>query len=141
MNQKPSQSRLTLIRFHGVASRTGAFILFGSIATSAIDFSLLPFEEARTAKSGPGFQSLSSAIKPLRLPLGDRDRTFDIFTAAAEIGEHVEHDEVGQGRRRLLSDRSKSAGRQRALGNVPAYGQLRIGGPDRVLFVSDEAGG
>src|SRR5262249_34909032 len=62
-------------------------------------------------RAGRGSAGVAPAlpIQPLRLAFGDLDRTLSILATGARIGEHVEHDEVGERRRRLLADRSLPA--------------------------------
>ena len=87
----------------------------------------------RTAPGVPPAFRVSSAIEPRRLPLGDLDAALGVLAAGADIGEHVEDDEVGERRRRLLADRSQAARGQRALGRLAEDRVLGIGRPDRVL--------
>ena len=58
---------------------------------------------------------LRSAIDALQLPLGFRDGGLGILGAGAVVGEHVDHDEVGDRGRRLLAGRADARRRQRAL--------------------------
>ena len=43
------------------------------------------------------------------MALGDLDRTLGVLAAGADVGEHVEDDEVGERRRGLFSDRTQTA--------------------------------
>ena len=44
-----------------------------------------------------------STIDALQLPLGNRDGALGVFAAGAIVGEHVDHQEVGDRGRRLLA--------------------------------------
>src|SRR5690348_5963966 len=81
----------------------------------------------------------ASTINALRLPLGDGDCAFHVLTPGAVVGKHVEHEEIGDCRRRLLADRAEPAGREGALGDVAIDSTLGVRRPDRILVVGVEA--
>src|SRR5713226_9222707 len=56
----------------------------------------------------------TSPVEPRRLALGDLDRALDVLAAGADVGEHVDQDEIGERRGRLLAHRSLPAGGERA---------------------------
>src|SRR5262245_41221768 len=74
---------------------------------------------------------LSSAIDALQLPLGFHNGALRVLGASAVVGEHVDHDEVGDRGRRLLADMADAGGRKRALGGLRERLVLRICRPDR----------
>ena len=51
------------------------------------------------------------AIDTLQLSLGNRDRALGILRAGAVVGEHVDHQEVGDRRRRLLAGGANAGNR------------------------------
>src|SRR6202163_4837659 len=124
MNHQASQLRLTLSRSHAELSRTARGARVGWRTTSAIHQASLR-----------GYLP----IDPPRLTLRHRDRAFRVLAAGEVIGEHVEHEEVGDRRRRLLADRAEAAGGERALAGLPEDGSLGIGRPHRVGVVGIEA--
>src|SRR3990170_3519036 len=78
------------------------------------------------------------AIDALQLALGNRDRALGVFTAGAVVGEHVDHQEVRDGRRRLFADLADARGRQRALAGLAEHLVLRVRGPNRRVVVGVE---
>src|SRR5450631_1828752 len=75
--------------------------------------------------------SLSLAIDTLQLPFGNRDRALGIVASGAEVGEHVDHQEVGDRGRGLLPGSADAGGRKRALASLAEHRVLRISGPHR----------
>src|SRR5581483_5378585 len=90
-------------------------------------------------RSNPPAGIVVSTIDTLKLTLRNRDRALYVLAACAVVREHVEDDEVGNRRRRLLADRTEAARRERTLGDVAIRRVLRIRGPDRILVVGVEA--
>src|SRR4051812_40171594 len=149
MNQKPSQLRLLLSWSHAVASRMGCLAALVPNAMSAIG--VVPYDylrrhclshspRAKGARAGlkkdrAGRNSMrpapsSSTINALQLPFGNGDRALGVVASAAVVGEHVDHQEVGDRGRRLLAGRADAGSRQRALAGLAEHLVLRIGGPD-----------
>src|SRR5690349_10826179 len=60
----------------------------------------------------------SLPVNPLQLPLRDGNRAFHVLAAGAVVGEHVENDEICDGGRGFLADRTQSAGGERAFGGI-----------------------
>ena len=58
-----------------------------------------------TAAGGVG-----STVDAPRLPFGHRDRTLGVLAAGGEVGEHVHHNEVGDGGGCLLAQRARPPG-------------------------------
>src|SRR5258707_14382938 len=121
MNQNPSQFRLVLSWSHVVASRICGLAVRGCSAMSAMTKSLessdAVFIHGRGRRSGhvvdrAGCNQLvarpiaRSAIDALQLPLAVRDRTLGVLGARAVVGEHVDHQEVGDRGCRLLAWRA-----------------------------------
>src|SRR5262249_58381826 len=75
----------------------------------------------------------ASPVQPCRLALGNLDRALGVLATGADIGEHVEDDEIGKRRCRLLADRAEAADGQRALCRLAEDRVLGIGRPHRVL--------
>src|SRR5882757_5992949 len=100
-------------------ARLRARLQFGTVLRRA---------DARGAPPDPA--TASASIDALQLPLGILHRGLGILRAGAIIGEHVDHDEVGDRGRRLLAGRADAGGRQRTLRGLPEHGVLRIGRPD-----------
>src|ERR1700753_165171 len=71
-----------------------------------------------------------TAVDSFQWPLGFRDRALGILGAGAVIGEHVDHDEVGDRGRRLLAGRADAGGRQRALGGLSEHRNVWVGGAE-----------
>src|SRR5438105_15783663 len=117
MNHRPSQSRFTLSRSQAVTARIGRLVCLALTTTSVIG-PVSVENRAGGAGAPPAVAMPASAVEPRRLAFGDLDRAFGVLAAGADIGEHVEHDEVGKCRRRLLADRAESARRQRTLGRL-----------------------
>src|SRR5450631_2711980 len=84
----------------------------------------------RPASSSQPARSYST-IDALQLPLGNRDRAWGSLAAGAVVGEHVDHQEVGNRGRGLLSGRADAGSGQRALAGLAEHLVLRIGGPHR----------
>src|SRR6476659_7774622 len=125
MNQKPSQLRLVLIWSHVVASRICALAIRGWSAMSAIGD--VPTKElmARAAVACRPRPS-RSAINSLQLTFGFGHGGFAVLGAGAVVGEHIDHDEVGNRGRCLLAGRSDAGSRQSALAGVAEHFVLRI---------------
>src|SRR4051794_23291501 len=113
MNQKPSQLRLVLSWSQAVASRICAFAARGCRAMSAIgEIPSCEWHDAMSPErcnrvdeaggNGPPASSMS-AIDALQLPFRDRDRAGGGLAAGAVVGEHVDHQEVGDRSCRLLA--------------------------------------
>src|SRR5712691_799334 len=80
----------------------------------------------------------TSPVEPRRLALGDLDRALDVLAAGADVGEHVDQDEIGERRGRLFAHRSLPAGGARAFRRLTKDRVLGIGRPDRVLVIRIE---
>src|SRR6266702_4639864 len=80
----------------------------------------------------------SLAIDALQLTLGFRDRGLGILGAGAVVGEHVDHQEVGDRGCRLLARRTDAGRGKRALAGLSEYGVLWIRGPDRRVVIGVE---
>src|SRR3954470_12344579 len=74
---------------------------------------------------------LYSTIDALQLPLAVRDRTLGVLGARAVVGEHVDHQEVGDRGRGLLGGRTNTGSGERALAGLTENGVLRICSPHR----------
>src|SRR4051795_10856479 len=72
---------------------------------------------------------LSLTIDALQLPLAIGDRALGVLGARAVVGEHVDHQEVGDRGRRLLARRTNTGSRERALAGLSENGVLRICSP------------
>src|SRR6478672_4894152 len=59
-----------------------------------------------------------SSVQPHRLALGDLDRALGVLAPGADVGEHVEDDEIGKRRGRLLAHLAEPARGERALGRL-----------------------
>src|ERR1700716_823751 len=117
MNENPSQLRLVLIRSQVVASRICCLATRGCSAMSAIGDVPIERMMERTAVDPPSAPVLS-AIDALQLPFGFRHGGLAVLGARAEVGEHVDHDEVGDRGCRLLTRRTDARGRQGAFGGL-----------------------
>src|SRR5579885_3697155 len=51
-----------------------------------------------------------SPVNPLQLPLGDGDRAFDVLTARAVVGEHIQDEEIRDRGGRLFADGAQPSG-------------------------------
>src|SRR5262245_23723800 len=105
MNHRPSQSRLTFRRSHAAISRIGV----GACSTAMAMQRTSRVARAGGASITPPALLAPSAVEPCCLALGDLDRALGIFAAGADVGEHVEDDEIGKRRGCLLADRAQSA--------------------------------
>src|SRR3954469_23718847 len=103
MNQKPSQLRLVLIWSHVVASRICGLAIRGWSAMSAMG----GFPELTVVGADgdrPPSAPVLSTIDALQLPFGFCHSGLGILGAGAEVGKHIDHDEVGNRGRRLFTD-------------------------------------
>src|SRR5262245_38847763 len=121
MNQKPSQLRSALSRSHAPASRSGTLTSSTAPAIATLPGGSADGSAWQPAPAGAAALQPASPIQTYRLPLGDLDRTFCVLAPGADIGEHVEDDEVGKRGRRLLADRTETAGGQGALGRLAKH--------------------
>src|SRR5258707_15494314 len=69
------------------------------------------------------------AIDALQLPLAVRDRALGVLGAGAVVGEHVDHQAVGDRGRRLLPGGADAGSGKRALAGLAEHLVLRVGGP------------
>src|SRR3954471_6388414 len=105
MNQAPTTSRFVFHRSQAVASRIGAFATAPNVKSAM--FSSAQTRRHEGAASFPARRPLareSGPVDALELALGHADRALGVLAAGADIGEHVEHHEVGDRRRGLLAD-------------------------------------
>src|SRR5262245_7873191 len=139
MNHSASQLRFTLSRCHAPTSDIDRGEIACLRARSAINYpsmvSILATPEFETHASLrrcvlfqgrfligvsrsliAAVHSRLSSVEPHRLTLGDLDRGLGVLASGTDVGEHVEDDEVGKRRGRLLADRAKPARGERALG-------------------------
>src|ERR1700716_700015 len=72
---------------------------------------------------------LYSTIDALQLPLGNRNRAGGRLAAGAVVGEHVDHQEVGDRGRRLLARCADARRGKRAFAGLAEHCVLRVGGP------------
>src|SRR5258708_7832463 len=107
----------------------------------------LPADAAEySAISSIGRAALLSAARPivvlaidaLQLALALRNRGLGILGAGAVVGEHVDHQEVGDRGRRLFAGRADAGSRKRALRGLSENGVLRVRGPHRRRVVGVE---
>src|SRR6476620_3703608 len=102
MNQMPSQLRLTFNRSQALISRISRFarcwpVPIATVAMSLFHSGRILFIADGRGRPLPAALPMRLAIDALQLPLGNRDGTLDVLAASAVVGEHVDHQEVGDG--------------------------------------------
>src|SRR6476620_3038872 len=83
----------------------------------------------RAANRSAARQIVLLAIDALQLPLAVRDRALGVLGARAVVGEHIDHQEVGDRGGRLLAGGADAGSRKRALAGLAEHLVLRVCGP------------